>query len=114
MLGRAKLAPLVENSPQGQIKGKKGLSKGLFCFSQRVYDDQDRMSKNPLRIGCRLIMRITATTPGPFFISEEAGMIMISIVFLMITFSVLLQCGHRIENLPSELKTASLKMMLVQ
>ena len=93
---------------------KKGLQRLLFAFQGTYWIGQARISINPWSIG-RFSNRITATIPGPFlFISGVAGRIMISIFLLMITFSVLLQCGHRMENRPSELKTASLKMMLVQ
>lgn len=54
---------------------------------------------------------------GPLFFVLSGiwtGRISISIFVLTMTFRFLLQCGHLIEKAASELKTASLKMMLVQ
>ena len=54
--------------------------------------------------------------PGPFFGLRSlcTAISVISTLCLMITFTALLQCGQRVENEASELKTASLKMILVQ
>ncbi len=54
--------------------------------------------------------------PGPFFglRSSVTAISLISTLCLMITFTALLQCGQRVENEASELKMASLKMILVQ
>ena len=54
--------------------------------------------------------------PGPFFElrSSVTAISLISTLCLIITFTGLLQCGQRVENEASELKMASLKMILVQ